>query len=64
MGVFVGVVAVIAFLILLGAIWLGVSVAVWFVGMTFYMLTHFWWLILACAFVYFAAKNSWNARYY
>jgi hypothetical protein len=60
MGKFFGVAAVIGFLFLLGAIWLGVSLVVWFVGMTFYVLTHFWWLILACAIIYFAAKNTWN----
>ena len=60
MGKFVGVAAVIGFLFFLVAIWLGVSLAVWFVGTTFYVLTHFWWLIVACAIVYFAAKHSWE----
>ena len=64
MGNFVGVAAVIGFLFLLGAIWLGVSLVVWFLGTTFYVLTHFWWLIIACAIVYSAAKKSWNERCY
>ncbi len=59
MGNFVGVAAVIGFLFLLGLIWLGV----WFVGMTLYVVAHFWLLILACAIVYFWAKRSWNGRY-